>query len=572
MEADDDVFHDAEDELSDHEQHEATTSGGGTHFGTPLPEPACEAGDGDGDAVAGGATAEDHLPLHRCVRRLRNARSSRPRLELALTLRASCSAAFNGDLSALDAALTALPPARWTELDDCGNTARATALVNPRFLPLTPALLSQALHVAVLRRKAGCVALLLQRGFPPKQKSSAGWAAIYEAIAAGNEPLVLALHTAAVRADEAAYKRRKPELLAALAALPDFRCALRWEFCSPIFAPLLRVFAPHDTYTLTKRGTSLRIDGSLKGLVDDESSGDGGGGSLMPQWDRGAFSLLFSASAAAPTPAEDGSVALAPPQLLLSDHDTRETVDALPPGAARSDAELAEEAAALLAAGAAKSKMRAREFSFAPQRTWRGAVKREKAEGWQTTVYEAKGRVEAQQRLRSGRFALRGSFEQYLASAADGAADELVTLDLAEEMENEEGSAGGGGGDSGSAGGSDAGAGELGADSGASGGAATQAPCAAVTCSCMRDVSERSLLARRSVHAAGNAAAERRHAAAVARRRRRQGQGCEGRQAVQAARLHRQMLDGALRHSLFFALCFTSALTRLLAIRRRATR
>ncbi len=75
MEADDDVFHDAEDELSDHEQHEATTSGGGAHAGTPVPEPACEAGGGDGDADASDAAAEDHLPLHRCVRRLRNARS-----------------------------------------------------------------------------------------------------------------------------------------------------------------------------------------------------------------------------------------------------------------------------------------------------------------------------------------------------------------------------------------------------------------------------------------------------------------------------------------------------------------
>lgn len=187
-------------------------------------------------------------------------------------------------------------------------------------------------------------------------------------------------------------RRRKPELAAELAALPDFRCSLRWEFCSPVFAPLLRRFAPHDTYELTKRGTCLRVDGTLKGLSEESTSGG-----IIPRWERGAFSLLFAAAEASDAPA----------QLLLADHDAAEAVDALPPGTARSSEDLAAEATTILASGPAKGKVKAVEFSFQPLRTWRGEPKRERVQGFDTTVYEAKGRVEGTHRVRTGNFALR---------------------------------------------------------------------------------------------------------------------------------------------------------------------
>ena len=318
---------------------------------------------------------------------------------------------------------------------------------------------AQALHVAVLRRNFAALKLLLERGFPPRAKSEAGWAPLYDAIAMKDERAVLLLHTFGVRDDEAAYRRRKPELAAELAALPDFRCALRWEFCSPVFAPLLRRFAPSDTYVLTKRGTSLRVDGTLKGLSEEASSGG-----IIPRWERGAFSLLFAAAADADAQA----------QLLLADHDAAEAVDVLPPGTERSVEDLAAEAKVLLEAGASKGKVKAVEFSFAPLRTWRGEPKREKVQGFDTTVYEAKGRVEGTHRIRTGGFSLRvsgpacavrkasptecmprrsqGTFEEYLANA--GAAEEVIPIDLA-ASESEDG-------ENSSAAGS-----ELGADSGA---------------------------------------------------------------------------------------------------------
>lgn len=347
----------------------------------------------------------------------------------------SCSArraAFNGDVTAVDTVLDALPRERWTELDSVGTTA---------------------LHVAVLRSQAPSVQRLLQRGFPVDAKSAAGWSAVHYSILQRDQSLTRVLHAAQVRAAEHAYRQRKPQLLAELATLPDFRGSLRWEFCSPVFAPLLRRFAPHDTYTVTKRGACLRIDGTLKGLIDEHGAE---APSLIPQWDRGAFSLLFDGQsvadagktgAALPT---DGARHLA---LWLVDRDKGEVVDALPPNEARTDDELREEADHLLVNGALKSKLRAREFSFAPARNWRGAPRREVAEGWNSVVYETKGKLEAQT-IEAGaarRDRCRGTFEQYLASDASGGDKTHVVHDLVAIADGvpEEGVEGGDDGDGG---------------------------------------------------------------------------------------------------------------------------
>ena len=333
--------------------------------------------------------------------------------------------------------------------------------------------------MAVLRRNFGALSALLEAGVPPRAKSASGWAPLYDAVAAHDKRAVLLLHTFGVRADEAAYRRvrraeraprgrrasmqtcadawrrgrrrRKPELAAELAALPDFRCSLRWEFLSPLFAPLLRRFAPSDTYALTKRGTCLRVDGSLKGLSGEE---EGGGGGLLPRWERGAFSLLFLAAAAADAPAT----------LLLADHDAAEAVDALPPGTQRSGEELQAEAAALLQAGPAKAKVRSADFSFQPLRTWRGEPRHERVDGFEAVVFEAKGRVEGLTRVRTGAFALRGTFHDYLASADGGAGEELTPVDFAASADGSEEE------------GSSAAGSELGADSGAGGSPAAPPP------------------------------------------------------------------------------------------------
>ena len=72
---------------------------------------------------------------------------------------------------------------------------------------------------------------------------------------------------------------------------------LRWEFGSPIFSILLKKFAPSDTYRITKVGTYIRVDGTLRGLDEEmageETSGDVGRGGIIPKWKRGPFSIII---------------------------------------------------------------------------------------------------------------------------------------------------------------------------------------------------------------------------------------------------------------------------------------
>ena len=328
-----------------------------------------------------------------------------------------CSAVFSGDVHAVDGALDALPSAQWSELDSVGNSA---------------------LHLAVLCACPALVDRLLARGFPVGVKSAAGWSAVHYAILQRDVGLTRRLHAAQVRHNEQEYRQRKPQLLAELAALPDFRGCLRWEFCSPVFAPILRRFAPHDTYVVTKRGACLRVDGTLKGLLDGK---DTEGASLIPQWDRGAFSLLFDGQSVA----DAGRTGVALPStgarqlaLWLVDRDKGEVVDALPPNEARTDDELREEADQLLAHGALKSKLRATDFSFAPARNWRGAPRRETVEGWPTVVFETKGQLQAQtlEARAARRDTCQGTFEQYLASEACGGATTDVMHGLGVGLED----------------------------------------------------------------------------------------------------------------------------------------
>lgn len=103
--------------------------------------------DGEGDAEQRQETSQDvgfsgrdaaslpaaeRLPLHR---RVLCAPARAPFAPRSAEARTRCthppsrplsrSAAYADDVDALAAALSALPESRWTELDECGNTARA---------------------------------------------------------------------------------------------------------------------------------------------------------------------------------------------------------------------------------------------------------------------------------------------------------------------------------------------------------------------------------------------------------------------------------------------------------------
>ncbi len=56
---------------------------------------------------------------------------------------------------------------------------------------------------------------------------------------------------------------------------------------------LVRRYAPSDTYHIWKVGKRIRVDGALMG-VDHAAS------SVLPQWKRGHFSLVYDASGEKP--------------------------------------------------------------------------------------------------------------------------------------------------------------------------------------------------------------------------------------------------------------------------------
>lgn len=71
---------------------------------------------------------------------------------------------------------------------------------------------------------------------------------------------------------------RRPKLIEALSRIPDFEMDLRWEFYS--WVPIVKRFLPSDTCTLSKRGSSIRLDTTLVDFSDRS-------------WQRGNITFIF---------------------------------------------------------------------------------------------------------------------------------------------------------------------------------------------------------------------------------------------------------------------------------------
>ncbi|KAK9816485.1 hypothetical protein WJX72_000874 [[Myrmecia] bisecta] len=230
------------------------------------------------------------------------------------------------------------------------------------------------LHIAVLRRHYNLVDTLLAADVPLKTPNSRGWLAIDEAIALKDARLVKALHTKETADLKKQIKAKKAYLLATMQSMPDYGFKLRWELGSPIFWMLLRKYAPHDTYQVWKKGTCIRVDGSLMGMDDKARS-------LIPKWKRGHFSLLFDGG---PTPS----------RLYLVDHNKQTYVD-LTSERKQHKPDIDAEVRIIMSEGAGKSKMKPVEFRFKPAKTWLGNDATERIEGWKTRVFEATGKMVA---------------------------------------------------------------------------------------------------------------------------------------------------------------------------------
>ena len=329
-------------------------------------------------------------------------------------------AAYYGDVDALR---TALHDARAADRKDgIDGTHERSAL--RRLDPCG----NSALHVAVTRRSRSALATMLEDeyDFPLDARSSAGWTPLQEAVHMGSRTMCRQLFVKTMDRSKRQFERKKPKLLATLASLPDFRMKIHWEFGSMVFGPIVRAYAPQDTYEITKRGTQLRIDGTLKGMEDPDENGGG----ILPKWRRGKFSLVFEG--------KDGDS-----RLLFLDHVKRECVDVGNEPEETSAEErdrIDNEVDVMMEEGPTKRKYRADDVVFKPVKAWLGGTKREKVGEWSTEVYEASGKMAKRKVTRNGAYKVNGTFSEYLASFKEGAADIVVDrrVNDFQEAESEE--------------------------------------------------------------------------------------------------------------------------------------
>lgn len=173
------------------------------------------------------------------------------------------------------AARLALHFAVW---DDDDAALEALLLAGKDLLEVEDAGGNTPLMLAYRMGRTKCARMLLAAGAFPKVRTREGFEAIQVAALTANPDLIREAVLAFLAETDAAFARRLTGLQAALARLPDFTMRLTWEFSSWI--PLVSRLLPSDTYIISKRGTSLRIDSTLlamNGLT----------------WQRGSISLLL---------------------------------------------------------------------------------------------------------------------------------------------------------------------------------------------------------------------------------------------------------------------------------------
>eukprot|EP00891_Asterochloris_glomerata_P003431 jgi/Astpho2/3431/Aster-07031 len=346
-------------------------------------------------------------------------------------------AAFDGNVPLLIRLLKGCSADEQQQLDSQGNTALQAAVLLQAAgqLGSTQTAAGDALttvfvvlHVAVLRKQQAAVEALLELGLSPTVHNSRRWTPLDEAVSLRDTALVRPLYLRRVADTKAELKAKKALLMESLGSMPDYTMKINWQLGSAVFGLLLRRYAPHDTYTIWKRGTRLRIDGSWMG-VDEEST------SMIPEWKRGHFSLLF-----------DGG--FQPSLILLLDHEKKTWMDLHkekkqagkdPDSEGRMGSILfvckmggqtlhtllsrcasfswtaqrrprcvfteqiqqLVKVRQLISDGAGKTKMRSSEFRFKPAKGWLGRDVVEKVEGWRTRVYEAAGKMVAVEHLKA---------------------------------------------------------------------------------------------------------------------------------------------------------------------------
>jgi hypothetical protein len=241
------------------------------HEETEPPRPTTPAGSGFGFRPA---SASGSRPRHRAAGGL-GPPSRRGAAALASDPDAARfplhAAAFYGDLDALRAAIfAALEETRPVSLEDAGFGDTP----HPSLVALD-ACGNTAAHVAVLRGDARALALLLDDDvcdFPIDARSASGWTLTQEATHARFKPLVRFLVEKSMERSKRDSKRETQKLVAALRDVPDMTMQMRWAFGSAVFGPVLRAYAPSDTYDISKREVTCAWTGRCEARMRSGTS------------------------------------------------------------------------------------------------------------------------------------------------------------------------------------------------------------------------------------------------------------------------------------------------------------
>ena len=313
-----------------------------------------------------------------------------------------------------------------TKLDACGNTVA---------------------HVAVLVGNGAALDLLFDDqvcDFPIDTRNALGWSLVQEATRAQNKGLVRKLVLKKLARDKRDTLRKTQKMVFALKQVPDMTMQMRWEFGSSVFGPVVRAYAPSDTYDISKKGVCVRVDGTLRGIDEERDEKGASKGGLLPKWRRGAFSILFLGEGDNPNPKgenpnlSDASQRPEPPNptppaacMWYLDHEKKQAVDMSDESESShqidgfTETELVDaEVDALMKSGSVvKEKFVAGDISFKPSKTWLGGDRTETVGPWRARVWEASGTVAVTKVTRFGNFFLGGTFGEYLESHKNGTGD-----------------------------------------------------------------------------------------------------------------------------------------------------
>ena len=168
-----------------------------------------------------------------------------------------------------------------TAVWDNNNDLLSHLLLQPEGIAQLEALDSRGNTPLLLAYRMGrteAARMLLAAGCFSKPRTAEGWEAIHVSSLTGNPDLVRTSVMAYLKETNAAFERRLPQLQANFELMPDFVLTMKWEFKS--WLPLVSMLLPSDTYSIYKRGSSLRLDSTLLGMNG-------------LKWERGNLSLLL---------------------------------------------------------------------------------------------------------------------------------------------------------------------------------------------------------------------------------------------------------------------------------------